>query len=238
MVPVNLVGSISNTTRRTISIPFNSSPCTAPVKHKVFPGVEPFTTIIGVASLNPPTAASEFQVKRTAVPGFISVSKINFESDKGVVGATEESKPELDASLLTDETIDELTANESLLADDILTALADKRSLTAEEELVAAAEDAVDVSAVIAASELSATASKATFSEETDAAAEETSDAKAGKLLTDDVCALSLAVETLLVRLLTTDSFAEAISVCAEAKLTKKTEQTKSKKVGILLRDR
>lgn len=96
----------------------------------------------------------------------------------------------------------------------------------------------MDVSAVIAASELSATASKATFSEETDAAAEETSDAKTGKLLKDDVCALSLAVETLLVRLLTTDSFAEPISVCAEAKLTKKTEQTKSKKVGMLLRDR
>ena len=194
--------------------------------------------MIGVASLNPPTAASEFQVKRTAVPGFISVSKINFESDKGVVGATEDSEPELDASLLTDETIDELTSNESLLAADALVALADKRSLAAEEELVAAAEDDVDVSAVIGASELSATASKATFSEETDAATEETSDAKTGKLLTDDVCALSLAVETLLVRLLTTDSFAEAISVCAEAKLTKKTEQTKSKKVGILLRDR
>ncbi len=52
------------------------------------PGVAPFTTRIGVSSLKPPTAVSEFQVKRTELLGFTSRPKINLERDKGSAGAS------------------------------------------------------------------------------------------------------------------------------------------------------
>lgn len=193
---------------------------------------------MGVASLKPPTAVSEFQVNRTAVPGFTSVSKINLESDKGSTGVATSAEAALDNSPFRDELTDELTAAKSLLEDEIFAALADETSIAIDEETVAVTEeDADDASIMVCASELSTAASTGTLADDVmDAAEEETSCAEFCKPLIDEDCAVSITAEILLtLRLLTTDSLAEGISVCAKAGHTKKEERTKSKADEILL---
>ena len=105
---------------------------------------------MGVASLKPPTAVSEFQVNRTAVPGFTSVSKINLESDKGSMGVATLSVAATDDSAPSDALIDELTATRSLLEDETLTASIEDAVDDTDETNDAMEEDAIDVSVVCA----------------------------------------------------------------------------------------
>ncbi|HEY0892923.1 MAG TPA: hypothetical protein VGE32_07675, partial [Cellvibrio sp.] len=184
-------------------------------------------------------AASEFQVKRTAVPGFISVSKINFERDKGSTGAATSTAGALDNSLLSDELVDELTAANSLLTDETLVALSDGISLARKDETVAATEeDADDTSIVVCASELSATASTNSLVEAVGAAIEETSDAETCNSPIDEDCAVSVTADILLAfRLLTSVSLTRGTSVCAETENTQQKKRRKTKADGILLID-
>ena len=70
--PDNFVGSMSCMTRRTISMPLSSSPCTAAIRQSVGPGNAPLTTSTGVETGTPSKSSVADQENRCAVPGSTS----------------------------------------------------------------------------------------------------------------------------------------------------------------------
>ena len=74
--PANLFGSISWNTRRTISMPFNSSPWTAAIRQTVGPGAMPLATSTGVETGTPSNNSVADQDRRCEVPGATSAPRI------------------------------------------------------------------------------------------------------------------------------------------------------------------
>ena len=71
--PFNSSTSMSSSTRRATSMPFNSSPCTAAVRHNTGPGPLPLSTNTGTGDTKPSIAWPLVQVSFLRVPGGTSL---------------------------------------------------------------------------------------------------------------------------------------------------------------------
>ena len=71
--PFSSSTSMSSSTRRATSMPFNSSPCTAAVRHNTGPGPLPLSTNTGTGTTKPSIALPLVQVSFLRVPGATSL---------------------------------------------------------------------------------------------------------------------------------------------------------------------